>query len=193
MSAIVGIDPGSRWVGWARLYMDRGRAIYGGAGVLDVEALEAAGVASWLAAVVSETEGQIDVAVEVIREVRGRGVMGAKRAGDLYRSGLVTGRILHELAPYAPREVAAEDVRAHFVAPVGPREAAARKAAGQRAKVDGAVRALVLGRVQGWPSKLIAGDASGAARSASGHVLAKHASHAFDAAAVGLYARESCP
>ncbi len=155
---VLGVDPGSRWIGWALLRVDAGYRL---AGVLDLEELGGPGIVVRLATIASDA-GCRRVGIECVEAVGYRPGFGTRMAGDLVRAARLGGRIAQafEDRGAAVTEVTAEEVRTHFF--------------NQRSVDAKAVRALVELKAPGWPKKLPG-------------VLAKDAGHARDAAAVALY------
>lgn len=162
MSArVLGIDPGSRWVGYAL----HGCAGYLSAGVLDLEALGAAGVVLRLRTLAAGA-GVERAGVEVVEAVGWRPGFGPRMAGDLVRCGRLAGRLVQALTDdgLLVSEVTAEEVRLHFF---------------NATSVDAkATRALC--ERWAWPRKLPG-------------VLAAVAGHARDGGLVAAYVARSTP
>ena len=134
---ILGVDPGSRWIGWAAM-SDSGRLV--GAGVLDLEQIDARGIVralrSYLAA---GSPASRLVGVETVEAVGHRPGFGPRMAGDLVRAARLGGKIVQAFTDdgVLVKEPTAEEVRSHFFG---------------RPVVDGAaVKALVRERIAGWP------------------------------------------
>lgn len=133
---ILGIDPGSRHVGWAAIDDAGGYLL---AGVLDLAQLGPAGVVSKLRAFVAGTGASRTVAVETVEAVGYRPGFGPRMAGDLVRAARLGGKIVQAFADdgVLVTEPTAEAVRMHFFG---------------RPSVDAAAtRALVQQRIAGWP------------------------------------------
>lgn len=177
---VFGVDPGSRWIGWASLVIISGSAVdvrgrFVAAGVIDLS--EGEDAIGRLEALAHVHEPGL-VAIERVGEVHPvPGGIGARRATDLVGAAWVGGRLADRLlrAGFPPRTFPAEEWRRHFITAVSPRERAERKARGERVNTDRVVKALVEERVVGWPRKLPG-------------VYARDACHARDAACVALYA-----
>lgn len=167
---ILGIDPGSRWWGWALVEGDRGVA-----GVLDVACgmvlSRLCRLAQDAASVAIERPGGLPPGL-----VRARPAAAVTASAELAACAWAAGELAGLLSGdgLAVRRVAAGAVREHFF--------------GQANAGDDAVAALVAQRLPRL--SLPMGTGGGAAYGKRGGLLASCRCHAFDAVAVALYAAE---
>jgi hypothetical protein len=160
---VVGVDPGERWIGIAILRR-AARPRWIGGDVLDLRDLQPRlddpghGVAARIVREVAAAQGAARVLVEVVREFHGSGGPAAMKdkARRTALTSLLAGRILGDVGrDRAVREVEASAVRARWIVMPGPREAKARREAGERLDLDGALLEVALREIDGFPVREI--------------------------------------
>lgn len=154
MIRVLGVDPGARWVGWCALEYSSVPALLG-QGVLDLERCNERLVVRMLRSYAKHFAAT-RCGVERVVQINARAGFGSTMATALCAGHGVGQRIAQGLvdARFDTREFTAEDWHRHFF--------------NARAVDGAAVKALVEGRLEGWPA--ISNE------------------HARDAAAIALYA-----